>query len=142
MIVKLHGQDQSPLRFDGPRFDSHDANLMETVGLLGRVQGQLAPVRTGIDPHTVEVELETVDLASAAAGSGIDLDFALQYIIGSQLGDRDGRGFYPRAAEWIAHDYQLIRRSNRLIKRLGQRAAARVMDVDQRTGKLGRNGLR
>src|SRR5205085_5491511 len=129
MIGKRDRHDQSPLRFDRSGFYADDAQFMRTVRLSRRVELEGLIRLDALYAPAINEQFKLCNLRSARRfRTGLDGNFALQFVVGFNPCSADLRNLRPRPAQRVANDQELKRSVDRLIDGLCHRAAASVMD--------------
>ena len=117
------------------------AQRVRALAVLGRVERKHLAFRAAPDAHAVDKKLEFLCGILARRAARLELDLALHRCAARRALDSHAaaalrRRLRPRPAQRVADHEQLIRPLERLVERLRQRCAARVVPLDERTRKL------
>ena len=117
------------------------AQRVRALAVLGRVERKHLALRAAPDAHAVDKKLEFLRGILARRAARLELDLALHRCAARRALDGHAaaalrRRLRPRPAQRVADHEQLIRPLERLVERLRQRCAARVVPLDERTRKL------
>ena len=117
------------------------AQRVRALAVLSRVERKRLAFRAAPDAHAVDEKLEFLRGILARRAARLELDLALHRCAARRALDSHAaaalrRRLRPRPTQRVADHEQLIRPLERLVERLRQRRAARVVPLDERAREL------